>query len=377
MCGWTQLASMAVGARLRRRVLRAYVKPGHPTALSSPATVAKHFGISKSAAKEILEHEDGYTLHREYHRPSLYNPYFVHTRREQVQADLIDVSTLSAHNDGVRFLLLFIDIMTKKIWVYPLRSKAQQVMKTAIRQWLELLRTKPTLLVTDRGLEFTSNTVQQLLASHEVEWRPAFGTLKACIAERVNKTLQVIIYKYLTATESLRYIDVLDKLVKSYNRRGHRSLEGMSPEKADLPANEGRVQAIFHARYTALGRRRRQRGLPFKVGDLVRVKTLAKKISSSARAYAEQFHGEYFVVTRINRTLPVAMYYLRSLDTGEHIEGGFYANELQRQRGDLWKVEAVLDERVRRGRRELLVKWKYFGDAHNEWIPSENVEAAF
>ncbi len=363
--------------RLRRRVLRAYLEPGHPIAYSSPGAVGKYFGISKARAKAILEHEDGYTLHREYHRPAVYNPYYVHSRREQVQADLIDVSRLAGANDGVRFLLLFIDIMTKKIWVYPLKSKSQQSMRAAVSGWLAGLASKPLVLVTDRGLEFTARGVQQVLTSNGVDWRPAFGTLKACIAERVNKTLQVLIFKYLSAKETHRFIDVLDRLIRSYNRRGHRTLDGMSPEEADRPANQGRVQAIFHTRYAKLAERRRQGSLPLKVGDIVRVKTLPKKVSSSARAYAEQFHGEFFTVTRINRTLPVAMYYLRSLDTGEHIEGGFYSQELQRQRGDVWKIESVLEERVRRGRRQLLVKWKYFGPQHNQWIFADDVQQVF
>ena len=250
-------------------------------------------------------------------------------------------------------------------------------MKAKMSQWLHGLDRKPKVLVTDRGLEFTNRQVQTLLRQQGVEWMPAQGTLKAAVAERANKTLQILIYKYLTEKETLRYITVLPRLVTTYNRRGHRTLEGMTPAQADQPQNEPAVQAIAHDRYYQIGLARRQ-DLPFKIGDVVRVKTQPKKaVSSSARAYAEQFHGEYYRIARINRTLPVAMYYLKSLDTGEMIEGGFYAEELQRQRGELFKIEAVLGERVRAGRREILVKWKYFGDRWNEWIPRGAVRRVY
>jgi transposase InsO family protein/ribosomal protein L19 len=357
------------------RIRRFYATPGHPIAFSAPKTVAQHFGISEKQAKKILEYHDGYNLHREYKRPKRFNPYYVHSRREQVQCDLIDISRISAANDGIRFLLLLIDIFTKKVWVFPLKSKKAVEMEAVFQKWLDGLRTKPEIVKSDLGLEFKNHRVQRVLQEQGIEWQPAHGTLKAAIAERANKTIQVLIYKFLSTHETLRYIDKLDKLVQTYNRRPHRTLEGMTPATADLPANESLVQQIFHHRYQQLGR---NRSVPkFAVGDTVRVKTDPHKISQNRRAYAEQFTGEYFKVVRINRTMPTPMFYLRSLDSGDVIEGAFYAEELQRQRGNVWKIERVLARRTRRGVRELKVKWKNFSDSHNSWIPETNIVQRF
>lgn len=365
-----------VSEALRRRITRAYTTPGHPAAFSAPARVAECFNITERQAKWVLEHVEGYTLHREYKQPKKYNPYYVRSRREQVQGDLIDISKIKGDNDDITFLLVLIDIFTKYVWVYPIKSKSAAVMELSMRRWLGEIDTPPKKLMTDRGLEFTNRRVQHLLRSRNVEWQAALGTMKAAIAERVNKTLQILIYKYLTQNETIRYIDVLPQLVQTYNRRGHRTLEDMSPEDADRPANQNRVRAIFQNRYTEIAQGR-TKNPKFRVGDLVRLKTEPKKITSSAHAYAEQFHGEYFSIIRINRTMPVPLYYLRSLDTGEHIRGGLYANELQLQRGDVWKIERVLNRRTRRGVREILVKWKYFSEQHNEWIPETNVVRGF
>ncbi len=360
---------------LKKRVLEAYKQPGHPVAFSAPGTVARYFNISPAKAKEFLEESFSYNLHREYKQPKVYNPYYVHKRRNQVQADLMDVSQVANENDGIRFLLLLIDIFTKKVWVYPILNKGTRAMVEAMQKWLDELQVKPDILMTDRGNEFINRPVQQLLRENNIEWQAAYGTMKACIAERANKTIRILIAKYQTDTESLRYIDALNELVETYNTRGHRTLENMTPNEADDPENEGRVQQIFHARYEKLGRKRREP--KFRIGQLVRLKTLPKKISSSAHSYAEQFHGEYFRIVRINRTLPIPLYYLRSLDTEEHISGGFYANELQPQRGDVYIIEKVLKRRTRRGRREILVKWMFFGPRWNEWIPEANVTRAY
>ncbi len=357
------------------RIKRLFVTPGHPTAFSAPNRVADFFNISQDKAKKILEEIESYTLHREFKQPKLYNPYYVRKRREQIQGDLIDVSALQRHNNGTRFLLLLIDIFTKKVWVYPLKSKSATNTSAALRHWLENLDVTPKILKTDKGTEFTNRQVRALLRSHNVEWQQAFGTMKACIAERANKTLQILLYKYLTENQTLKYIDVLPRIVETYNTRGHRTLKGMSPQKADRPIRENRVRAIHNQRYTKIAER--ARSVKFAVDDLVRIKTDPKKITSEARAYAKQFHGEHFKIVRINRTFPNPLYYLRSMDTDELIEGGFYASELQRVRGNVYQIERIVGRRVRNGRREIKVKWKYYGPAHNSWIPANSVVRVF
>ena len=320
-----------------------------------------------------MEEIEGYTLHREFKQPKLYNPYYVRDRREQVQGDLIDIAQLARKNRGVRFLLLLIDIFTKRIWVYPLKNKSAESTSTAMREWLDNIDTPPDLIMTDKGTEFTNRRVQGLLRSHNVRWKQAYGTMKACIAERANKTLQILLYKYMTENETEKYIGALPALVETYNKRGHRTLEGMSPEEADRPENRDRVRAIFQNRYTDAMRRARK--VKFAVDDLVRIKTDPKKITSEARAYAKQFKGEYFKIIRINRTLPNPLYHLSSTDTGEEIMGGFYANELQRVRGQVYRIERILGRRVENGVREIQVKWKYFRDP--DWIPEANVVRVF
>ncbi len=361
---------------MEQQIIDAYTTPGHPTAFSAPETVAKYFNISKKKARDILQQVESYSMHREYKQPRVYNPYYVHNRRQQVQADLIDVKKLCRVNQDVKFLLLLIDIFTKKIWVYALKNKSARVMARAFRHWLTRdVGRRPKILMTDRGLEFVNAPVQQLLRNSGVEWQPANGTLKAAIAERANKTFQILMYKYMTEHETTTYLPVLASLVRTYNKRPHRSLDGMTPNQADRPHNVPRVQAIFHERYAKLGAQRR---LPrLKVGDAVRIKTQPKKMTPSSRAYAIQFQGEYFTIDGINRNMAVPMYYLRSQNTGNLIQGGFYIEELQPIKSDIFRIERVIRERRRRGRRELLVKWRYFDDQHNTWIPAENVQRVF
>ena len=353
----------------KAEILAAYRTPGHPVAFSAPAAVARHFRVSPDAVKKVLEEEDAYVLHREYKRPRVFNPYFIRHRRELVQGDLIDIADndVIRANDGVRYLLVLIDVFSRKIWVYPLRSKRAPAVTEALRRWEDDIDDLPAAFASDHGMEFMAEEVKAWFRSHNVVPQAALGTSKACYAERVNKTLQILIYKYLTDQETLRYIDYLPELVRTYNDRPHRSLAyEFSPNQADLPENEETVAGIHDARYRRVTPKRPR----FKVGDKVRVKTQAKSnISPDRRAYAEQFRGEYFTIEEVKTNLPIPMYILRSDDRGDVLQGSFYAEEIQRVRPVRYKIDTILARRRVRGRNMLKVKWKYFDQPeHVEWI---------
>ena len=48
---------------------------------------------------------------------------------------------------------------------------------------------------------------------------------KARIVERFNRTLKSKLYRYFTAANTLKYVDILPKLVNQYNRTYHRSIK--------------------------------------------------------------------------------------------------------------------------------------------------------
>lgn len=351
-----------------------YRTPGHPSAFSASANIARHSNVSKGKAQEALEHIDSYVLHKESKKPRKYNPYFVYERRELVQADLIDIRGLSSANDGVNHLFLLIDVFSRKVHVYPLRTKASGGMINAITQYFRTLGgPRPKSFMTDAGTEFLSRAFQTFLRTKNVEFRLAAGTSKACYAERANKTIQILIYKYLTDRETTRYIDVLQDLISTYNSRGHRSLQYMTPNEADRPENHERVLAIATERFGKVKRKKPT----LQLADMVRIKTDPKTIDPARRAYAVQYHGEYFKIVRINRTLPIPLYYIKSMNTEETIEQGFYSNELSRARGDVFKVEKIIRRRGRGRNREVLVKWKYFDARWNQWVPANQIVEVF
>lgn len=354
------------------RIARAFKKPGHPCAFSARDNVARHFNVSGDKARKALEFVDSYVLHKEYKRPRSFNPYYVYNLRDMVQADLIDVKNIKRSNDNVSYLLLLIDVFSRRVWLYPMVNKSAGLTREKLQAWIGSLRQRPKQLMTDAGKEFCNAPVRNLLRAHDIEHTIAAGTCKAAYAERANASIQVLIYKYLTDRESVRYIDVLEDLVKSYNKRGHRGIEYFSPLEADKRQNEELIRGINMARWAKVGRKKPR----FEPGDLVRIKTDSSRVSSARRKYAEQYKGEYFRIMRTNRRLPVPVYYLKSLDSGQMIDGVFYAEELSRVRGNIFKIERMLNQyRGRRPNRQVLVQFKYF--TNPEWIYERDIVARY
>ena len=66
------------------------------------------------------------------------------------------------------------------------------------------------------------------MKEHNIRFFTTHNKTKASIVERFNRTLKGKMWKYFTANNTLRYIDILQKLIKSYNHSRHHSI-GMRP----------------------------------------------------------------------------------------------------------------------------------------------------
>lgn len=366
--------------RRKDQIRENYKNPNNPIAFSAPGNIKRTTnkphrieGIAKT-----LENVDPYTLHREFHKPRVKNPFYVYERRAQVQMDLIDVSEFKDANDGVTFLLIAIDCFTKYAWVKAMKKKNAVESLSAMKEILHDITNnsedgksrKPKQIFFDKGTEFTNNLVVKFLGEQQIKIVHPNSELKAAIVERFNRSFQNLIYKFKTENQTHRYIDVLDKLMYVYNSRGHRTLKYMSPANAEKNENQKKVFAAHNHRYSKLEEKRKTP--KFKVGQKVRIKTLEGKF---ARGYNQTFSLEQFEIVEVKTNMPIPMYIIKSLNDGDIVRGGFYAEELQPidTSDNVFKIEKVLKKRRLRGKEQLFVKWQGFDENHNSWINSEEI----
>lgn len=111
--------------------------------------------ITLDDVKTWLRSQDTYTLHRS-----------VSGIQCQFDVDLSDVSSMSRHNDGIKFLLITIDVFSRFLWVVPLKSKTGKEVMHACE--IILKHKTPKCIRSDKGTEFTNRLVQNYFKDHGV-----------------------------------------------------------------------------------------------------------------------------------------------------------------------------------------------------------------
>ena len=128
-----------------------------------------------------------------------------------------------------------------------------------------------------------------------------------------------------------------------YNERKHRSLKYITPTEAERNENQQHVLNAHTEHYAKVAAKRKPP--KYKVGERVRIKNLPT--NRFHRGYHHSFRHEEFEIVQINTRMPIPMYILKSLNDGEIVKGGFYAEELQPVKGDVLFVKSCLRRTIR------------------------------
>ena len=144
--------------------------------------------------------------------------------------DLADASNISDENNGIKYLLFVIDIVSKYLWVKPLKNKTAKDVVKALKYILNKCR-KCKKLRSDNGKEFNNNIMKTFLKNESIYY---FTTqkpdTKANVVERVTQTIKNMMYRYFTKQRTHRFVDVLQDIVDSYNVTPHKSLNNIAPK---------------------------------------------------------------------------------------------------------------------------------------------------
>ena len=122
----------------------------------------------------------------------------------QMQADLVDFSLLKSYNDNYKYILVVVDVFSKKAFIVYLKTKSSSDMIEAFERVMSKTD-KFQKLQTDMGREFLNRPFQSWLKQHRIEHfhTQNFDT-KTTIAERFIRTLKERLWRYFTYTNTRR-----------------------------------------------------------------------------------------------------------------------------------------------------------------------------
>ena len=357
----------------KRVMQRVYYTPSNPGSLGGVdklhRAVQNEMGkqINVEKVRDFLSEQDAYTLHKPSRVHFVRNRVFVLRPLQQFQADLCDMQSLSKHNDGFNYLLTVIDVFSKKAYAQAIKKKTGVEVAKAFDRILTHSQI-PKKMQTDAGKEFFNKVFQALLKKRGIAHYATASDMKACVVERFNRTLKTKMWRYFTAKNTHRYIDVLPELIESYNNSYHRSIK-MTP----LQVTKENAAQVFRNLYApSIHRKKAATKMNFKEGELVRISKLRGVFD---KKYEQSYTDELFTVSEgIPRQPPV--YKLKDYD-GEVIKGTFYEKELQKVKvsnDKAFQVEKILKRRVVRGKKQMYVCWKNWPEKFNSWVDAGEIK---
>ena len=310
-----------------------------------------------------LSYQDTYTLHRPVRRNFPRSQVVVNGIDDQWQTDLICLSKeIAAANQNHRYILTCIDILSKFGWAVPIRDKRGHTLVAAFKKILESGR-KCKRLQSDQGKEYTNRAFQKFLKEHKIEFFTTFNEeTKASVCERYNRTLKTKLWKYFTKNSTLEFLEILDDLVRSYNHSWHRSIKMKPVQVSRLNQEE--------VRQTLYGSASQSKATDLKPGDHIRISKYKGKFQ---KGYLPSWSEEIFSVHKVLNTQPV---WLKVADeSGLVLKGSFYTWEVQKiaKHDRLYRIDEILDQRRKNGKKQILVSWRGYPSSMNSWISARSV----
>ena len=274
-------------------------------------------------------------------------------------ADLVDMQSFSKFNNGIKYLLMVIDVFSKYGWIVPLKSKTGVDVANALSKIFGERR--PMKMWVDKGKEFYNKHVKAL----GIQLYSTENEEKSSVVERWNRTMKEKMFKYFSANSTRKYIDILDEMVNNYNNTKHSSIK-MTPLEASDKKNKNRVWLNLNgSKGSNLNGKATNPVKPkFSVGDKVRI-TKKKKVFE--KGYTPRWTEEVFTVFQVQYTDPPT--YKISDHHGEEIQGTFYEQEMQKTNQDIFRIEKV----IRKQKNKSFVKWYGYPDSFNSWVDNKEL----
>ena len=289
------------------------------SAFGNSKSLAKTTGLPVSTVEKYLSTSSTYTKLKQTRRNFPRLKVLSYRLNEIWSIDLADMQSVESFNNGVRYLLVAVETLSRYLRVEPMKDKYATTTKQAFcrmiakRKGFKNSGIIPERLWADDGKEFLG-AFAKYCQSKKIAIYQTYNEKKSAFAERNVRSLKALIYRYMNEHHTERYIDQLQNFVQVINSRTNRVI-GMAPK--DVTQD--------HVGYlVSLTLNKDLRKPNFKIGDTVRIR---RKLETFHKGYKVQFSQEIFRISAILTKNPPT-YRVVSNETNEIIFGRFYESEL-------------------------------------------------
>ena len=272
--------------------------------------------------------------------------------------DLVEMTKYSRMNKGYKYIFTNIDIFSKYVWSFPIKSKKISDIKPCFEKIFK--ERKPKYIWSDQESSFFSKEMLKFFEDNNVKIYHTYSNLKAVVIERFNRSLRELMMKEFVKNNNTVWYNILPELIKKYNNRYHRTIK-MRPIDVNK-TNEKHIKNTVY-NYDITNKKPK-----FKIDDLVRISLKRRELFDKPTGNIK-WSEELFKIYKINKS-NVINYQLKDMND-EIIKGIFYEKELQLTKNI--SDEYIIEKILKTNKNKIYVKWRGYSNNFNSWIDKNSV----
>jgi hypothetical protein len=271
-----------------------YEKFNYPS-LAKFKQILKEKNISTKGVEEFIKNQNV----AQVHKPVVENKekqkfIFALQPFEMVQLDLLDYQKYSRQNKGYKYILIGVDIFSRKAFAEPIKNKTPNEVLTAFKKFgIDCVS-----LFHDSGNEFKGSFLSYLNENNIIDMKAEIGDHHSLgVIDRFSKTLKTIISKYMTNNNTTKWVNRLPTIIQSYNETPHNSLGDVSPESVFTDKEHYKQVSRINSAKMLYNKHLMNKNNKISVGDNVRIKLKKKQFQ---KGYEITYSNEVYKVESIS-----------------------------------------------------------------------------
>ena len=188
------------------------------------------------------------------------------------QIDLYDLSRYETSNKKFKYMFAVVDVFTRYAYIIPLKNKDIESTTKALEEVLSYHKEKPFLIMSDNDSSFMGSEFQKVLVKNDIHHDPnAVGDHNSLgIIDNFAKRIKRILTAQFLQTNKKNWIDIYQKIVRTYNHLTKSSLGGHTP--AEVMSNDDAVINEYILVVNLFKAEMNGTATDLKIGDSVRIK---------------------------------------------------------------------------------------------------------
>lgn len=152
-----------------------YFESSHPAAYSSEEKLYRwvkeegKYKIPRAEIKKWLQSQEAYSVHKQSRGKFARRSVIATYKHYQWDIDTAVLDSYKTQNDGYAYFVLAIDIFSRFVWTFPLKTRKGTEMVKALSEIFKTAGQTPHNIRTDKGTEYLNTNVKELLKRKKVK----------------------------------------------------------------------------------------------------------------------------------------------------------------------------------------------------------------